>query len=234
MLNVRRSESRAYFEHNWLKSYRSFSFEEERHAEHAACSVLNAFNDDEIKDGMGFGMQSHQNVEVLTYVLSGELHYHDNLGNQATLSSGDVQLLSAGYGVRHDEYNMAANPVHILQLWITPFQEDLPPSYGNKRFSSQDQRNKWCLIASPFGRQGSLPINQNVDFHVCTLTPKSTIEVAARSNRDHYLHIAEGSVTCNGVMLRAGDALKFHDESRIGIKSRTGADLVWLDLPMID
>lgn len=233
MLELTKSESRNYLKHGWLTSYRSFPFDERSVTERTGYSVLNAFNDNEIKGGMGFGMESHQDVEIVTYILSGELHYHDNAGNKYIAKKGDVQRLTAGSGVRHSEYNLSANPVHVLQLWIDPFKKGLPFSCEKKSFPIEAKENKWCLVVSSFGHLDSIAINQDVDVYACVLNPAYSIEMHACQKRSNYLHVAKGVAICNGVVLEAGDALKIQEEANIEIETAVGAELIWLDLPPV-
>src|SRR6201995_3505490 len=162
MQEVRRSGERGYADHGWLKSFHTFSFADYYDPKHVEFGPLRVINEDRVQAGAGFGTHGHRDMEIISYVLSGELAHKDSMGNGSTIKPGDVQRMSAGTGVQHSEFNPSAqNPVHFLQIWIQPNRRGLDPSYEEKRFSADEKRGKLRLIVSPDAAQGSLAINQD-------------------------------------------------------------------------
>src|SRR5690242_17794991 len=162
MNQVRRSNERGYADHGWLKSFHSFSFADYFDPEHVEFGPLRVINEDRVAPGQGFGTHGHRDMEIISYVLSGELAHKDSMGNGSTIRPGDVQRMSAGSGVRHSEFNPStSDPVHFLQIWIQPDKQRIEPSYEEKRFSSDEKRGRLRLIASPDRADGSVLIHQD-------------------------------------------------------------------------
>jgi redox-sensitive bicupin YhaK (pirin superfamily) len=234
MIKIRKSDERGYADHGWLNAHHSFSFAEYHDPANMGYSVLRVINEDVIAGGGGFGMHSHRDMEIITYILSGELRHRDSLGNGAVIGVGDVQRMTAGTGVRHSEFNASTDaPVHLLQIWLLPAENNLPPSYEDKHFTVEQKHNRWCLIASPEASEGTLMIHQDVRLYASLLSAQSTLSKGLEANRCAYLQIAEGDVLVNGMVLKAGDAAKIEQEVRVVIEAQTDAELLWFDLPLI-
>jgi quercetin 2,3-dioxygenase len=232
MIKLRKSQERGHANHGWLDSYHSFSFAEYYDAEHMQYSVLRVINEDVVAGGTGFGMHPHRDMEIVTYILSGSLRHQDSMGNGSVIGLGDVQRMTAGTGVRHSEFNASADvPVHLLQIWITPSQNNLTPSYEEKHFSQQEKENQWRLIVSPNGHDASVTINQDVHVYATLLSKGYELPIAIQPNRCAYLQVAKGAVNLDGQLLQAGDAAMLEDKERFELQAQTDAELVLFDLP---
>jgi quercetin 2,3-dioxygenase len=235
MIQIRKSEERGHVDHGWLNARHSFSFAEYHDPAHMGYSILRVINEDVIASGTGFGMHPHRDMEIVTYILSGALRHYDSMGNGAVIGVGDVQHMTAGTGVRHSEFNTSTEEsVHLLQIWILPAENGLPPSYQDKHFSVEQKHNRWCLIASPDDSDDALMIHQDVRLYASLLDAKSVLMNDVAAMRCAYLQLAKGSVFVNGVTLQAGDAVKFEQEGAIEIKAQSDAELLWFDLPVLE
>lgn len=234
MITIRKSEDRGHVDHGWLNARHSFSFAEYHDPAHMAYSVLRVINEDVIAGGGGFGMHAHRNMEIVTYILSGALRHQDSLGNGSVIAAGDVQRMTAGTGVKHSEFNDSTDePVHLLQIWLLPAENNLPASYEDKHFSIEEKKNRWCLIASPDGGK-ALKIHQDVRLYASLLSAESTLTMDIDVKRCAYLQVTQGQVLVSGVMLSAGDAAKIEQETAVAIKAQTDVELLWFDLPMLE
>lgn len=234
MIAIRRSAERGHADHGWLKSKHSFSFAGYHDPEHMGYSVLRVINDDAVEPGMGFGMHGHSDMEIITYVLSGELEHKDSLGNGSIIRPGDVQRMSAGKGIRHSEFNPSADRmVHLLQIWLLPEQQGVEPSYEQKAFSVEERSGKLKLVASRDGREGSVTVQQDVSLYVSILDSNEPIVWNPQAGRCAYLHVAKGSLELNGQLLRAGDAAKIENEDEIVLSQAKAAEILLFDLPII-
>ncbi|MGB4811434.1 MAG: pirin family protein [Methylophilaceae bacterium] len=233
MITIRKSEQRGYAEHGWLESFHSFSFAEYYDAEHMGYSVLRVINEDKIAAGMGFGLHPHRDMEIITYMLEGELRHQDSMGNGAVIRAGDVQYMCAGTGVRHSEFNASTNyTAHLLQIWILPSENNLPPSYEDKTISLASKLNQWCLIASPNGGPDTLKVHQNVQLYATVLQVDKSLSYSLSVDRCLYLQVARGSVTLNGLVLSAGDAAKVSDEQVLEMNAVLESEVLMFDLPL--
>jgi redox-sensitive bicupin YhaK (pirin superfamily) len=233
MITIRKSQDRGHANHGWLDSYHSFSFAEYYDPAHMGYSVLRVINEDKIAAGGGFGMHSHRDMEIITYMLAGELTHRDSMGNGSVIHAGDVQRMTAGSGIRHSEINASAeSEAHLLQIWITPAQTNLVPSYEEKHFSNEQKHNQWCLIASPDGREGAITIQQAVDLYAIVLDAEHKLSVPLKQKRCAYLQVVAGEVLCAGNLLKAGDAAKIENETSVEITAQLNAEMLWFDLPM--
>ena len=232
MNDIRRSGERGYADHGWLKSFHTFSFADYFDPEHVEFGPLRVINEDRVQAGAGFGTHGHRDMEIISYVLSGELAHKDSLGNGSTIRPGDVQRMSAGSGVRHSEFNpSAAEGVHFLQIWIQPNVLDIPPSYEEKRFAPEEKRGRLRLIASPDRAAGSLLIHQDARVYAGLFDGGESATLAVAAGRRLYAHVARGSVNVNGSQLGAGDALRITDGSALTLSGARQAEVLVFDLP---
>ena len=231
-MEIRRSEERGFADHGWLKSYHTFSFADYYDPKHVEFGPLRVINEDRVQAGAGFGTHGHRDMEIISYVLSGELAHKDSLGNGSTIRPGDVQRMSAGSGVRHSEFNPSSNEgTHFLQIWIQPKQRNIPPSYEEKKFSEQEKRGRLQLIASPDRSEGSVLLHQDAKIYAGLFDGEERAELTLKPGRSLYLHVARGSIAANGVDLNAGDALSELDGTPLRLSSGRSAEVLVFDLP---
>jgi quercetin 2,3-dioxygenase len=229
---VRRSADRGHADHGWLKSRHSFSFADYFDEDHVEFGPLRVLNEDRVTGGQGFGTHGHRNMEIISYVLEGELSHQDSLGTRSTIRPGDVQRMSAGTGVRHSEFNGSqTNKVHFLQIWIQPNVGDIPPSYEEKRFEDADKRGRLRLIASSDGENGSVLIHQDVRVYSGLFDSGESARLEIEPHRRAYVHVARGAVHVNGIELNAGDALKLTEENVVEIGQGSKSEVLVFDLP---
>ena len=229
---IRRSNDRGYADHGWLKSFHSFSFADYFDPEHVEFGPLRVINEDRVAPGQGFGTHGHRDMEIISYVLDGELAHKDSMGNGSTIRPGDVQRMSAGSGVRHSEFNPSTgNPVHFLQIWIQPDQQHIEPSYEEKRFDSEEKRGRLRLIASPDRADGSVLIHQDARVYAGLFNGTEQAVLEVKPGRRLYVHVARGSVTANDTKLATGDALKLTDASKVTLTEGDNAEVIVFDLP---
>lgn len=207
-LALRKSEERGRANFGWLDSRHSFSFGHYYDPEHMGFGALRVINDDRVAGGGGFPAHPHSNMEIISYVLEGALQHKDNIGSGSVIRPGDVQRMSAGSGIRHSEFNASkTEPVHFLQIWIIPEKEGLTPGYEQKSFSAEEKRGTLRLIGSRTGRENSVVIHQDVDLYATLLGEGETVRHTLKSGRKAWVQVASGSLTVNGQLLRAGDAV---------------------------
>src|SRR3982751_830021 len=229
---VRRSADRGHADHGWLNSHHSFSFAEYFDEDHVEFGPLRVLNEDRVIGGQGFGTHGHRNMEIISYVLEGELSHQDSMGTRSTIRPGDVQRMSAGSGVRHSEFNGSqTNRLHFLQIWIQPNVADIPPSYEEKRFEDADKRGQLRLIASSDGEAGSVLVHQDVRVYGGLFDGGEHANVKLAGGRRAYVHVARGSVPANGIERNAGDALKLTDEPLVELAQGSKAEVLVFDLP---
>jgi quercetin 2,3-dioxygenase len=232
MPEIRRSNERGYANHGWLKSYHSFSFADYYDPRHVEFGPLRVINEDRVQAGAGFGTHGHQDMEIISYVLSGALAHEDSLGNGSTIKPGDVQRMSAGRGVRHSEFNPSSSEaVHFLQIWIQPNVRGIEPSYEEKSFAADEKRGRLRLIASPDRQQGSVLIHQDARVYAGLFDGTETASFAMARQRAVYVHLARGRLTVNATQLAAGDALKLPIASTVEFTAGQGAEVLVFDLP---
>jgi redox-sensitive bicupin YhaK (pirin superfamily) len=232
---IRRSQDRGFADHGWLKSYHSFSFADYRDPHHVNFGPLRVINEDRVVPGAGFGTHGHRDMEIISYVLDGELAHKDSTGTASTIRPGDVQRMSAGRGVQHSEFNASpAHPVHFLQIWIIPDVAGIPPEYEEKRFEEQDKRGRLRLIASPAGAEGSVRIHQDARVYAGLFDGAEQAALQVAANRLVYVHVARGRITANDEALDTGDALKLTDESSLALAGGRAAEVLVFDLPNVD
>ena len=231
MLALRKSSERGYADHGWLKSYHSFSFAEYYDPRFMGFGNLRVINEDRVAPGTGFGTHGHRDMEIISYVLSGELAHKDSMGNVKGIPSGDVQRMSAGTGVQHSEFNHAPNAqTHFLQIWIEPNVVGIAPSYEQKTFDTRQKRGRLCRVASPDGADGSVRIHANATMYATLLDGTESVELALAAERLAYVHVARGYVQANGQALSAGDALMLQNESKLTLAHGHEAEVLVFDL----
>jgi len=229
---ARRSEDRGHADHGWLRSHHSFSFADYFDEDHVEFGPLRVLNEDRVAAGQGFGTHGHANMEIISYVLEGELAHKDSIGTGSTIRPGDVQRMSAGRGVRHSEFNASPHhKLHFLQIWIKPNVTDIPPSYEEKHFEPAEKRGKLRLIASPNSEAGSVLIHQDVRIYSGLFDGAETARLPLAASRRAYVHVAHGSVHANGVELNAGDALMLTDETSVELAQGGKSEVLVFDLP---
>ncbi len=236
--SIRKSAQRGHVQHGWLDSYHSFSFGDYYDPAYMGFSVLRVINDDVIAPASGFGMHGHKDMEIITYMLEGELRHEDSMGNGAVIRAGDVQHMSAGTGVLHSEVNASdSEPVRLLQIWILPATKGIAPSYQDMHFAAERKTNHWCQLVSPpinpadTQPQQVLHINQDVSVWATQLQAQQRLGYTAANQRSIYLQIANGTVMVNDILLSTGDAVSFTDIFTIECVAQTDVEILLFDLP---
>ncbi|MBV8727148.1 MAG: pirin family protein [Candidatus Eremiobacteraeota bacterium] len=227
---IQRSEQRYFADHGWLKTYHSFSFADYFDPNNLQWGALRVFNDDRIEAAQGFPPHPHRDMEILTYVLSGELEHQDSIGNRGVVSAGGVQFMSAGTGVRHSEFNHSkADELHLVQMWVLPGRTGTPPSYGQKDFTTKDRADRWLVVASGEKTvQAPIALTQDATLRVAQLND-SSLEHDFAPQRYGFLFAAGGPISANGETLNAGDAVRTYDISKLKISG--SGEVVFWDLP---
>ena len=232
MQAIRRSQERGYADHGWLKSFHTFSFADYFDPEHVEFGALRVINEDRVAPGAGFGTHGHRDMEIISYVLAGELAHKDSMGNGSTIRPGDVQRMSAGTGVRHSEFNPSPrDTVHFLQIWIQPGRPGLEPSYEEKRFPPEEKRGRLRLVASPDRADGSVLIHQDARVYAGLFDGAESAKLEVEPGRRVYVHVARGKLDVNGVALEAGDAVALTDTAGLRFEHGDGAEVIVFDLP---
>ncbi|MFZ5522895.1 MAG: pirin family protein [Pseudomonadota bacterium] len=231
MIALRKASERGHARHGWLESWHSFSFADYHDPAHMRFASLRVINEDIVQPDSGFGMHPHRDMEILTYILDGALRHQDSMGNSEQIRAGEVQVMSAGTGVTHSEVNASATQaVHLLQIWITPAQQNLPPGYQQKVFGASAKRGRWCLLASQDQAAGSLRIHQDARVSAALLDGTETLAYPVPSGRKIYLHVARGMLSANGQMLGSGDALMYSDEQNVELSAGVNAEVLLFDM----
>lgn len=231
MMQIRRSGARGYADHGWLKSFHSFSFAEYFDPAWMGWGNLRVINEDRIAPGTGFGTHGHRDMEIISYVLQGQLAHQDSMGNVKRIPPGDVQRMSAGSGVRHSEFNHAPNQTtHFLQIWIEPNVTGIDPGYEQKSFADAEKRGQLRLVASQGGAQGSVHINADASLYAGLLDGAESAELPLNPQRKAYVHLVRGTLQVNGERLRGGDAAVLAGESRLSLAHGDGAEVLVFDL----
>ena len=231
MLNIRKSSDRGAANHGWLNSFHTFEFASYRNPQERGFSDLLVINDDRVAPGKGFGQHPHRDMEIFSYVLEGELEHKDTLGTGSVIRKGDVQLMSAGSGVAHSEYNHSnTQPVHFLQIWIVPELTGAKPRYQQEHFSQVDKRGRLQLIISPDGAGGSLSVQQDTRVYAALIDGKESATLQLAANRYAYVHVASGSVMLNGITLQEGDGVRVRQEQVLTLSNGNHAEVLVFDL----
>ena len=240
MREVIKSSDRGYADHGWLKSFHSFSFADYHNPRRMGFGPLRVINEDRIAGGTGFGTHGHRDMEIISYVLSGELAHQDSMGNgtpgganAGVIRPGDVQRMSAGTGVRHSEFNHSKDgQTHFLQIWIMPDRQGVEPGYEQKHFTDAEKRGQLRLVASPDGAAGSVSIHQDARLYAGLFNGDERAELPLAADRIAYVHVVRGQATVNGEALGAGDALQIAKEAGIAIEAGQDAEVLVFDLPV--
>jgi quercetin 2,3-dioxygenase len=231
MMTLRKSNERGLADHGWLRSFHTFSFADYHDPAHMGFGPLRVINEDRVQPGKGFGTHGHRDMEIISYVLTGELAHKDNLGNGSVIRPGDVQRMSAGRGVMHSEFNHSKTDlVHFLQIWIEPNVMGIAAGYEEKHFDVASKRGTLRLVASNDGRDGSVTIHQDAALYAALLDGAEQASMAVAPGRQLYVHVARGSVDVNGERLDAGDAAKLVDVAGVLLAKGDGAEVLVFDL----
>jgi redox-sensitive bicupin YhaK (pirin superfamily) len=232
MVEIRKSQDRGHAEHGWLSSRHSFSFADYFDADHVEFGVLRVINEDRVAPGAGFGTHPHRDMEIVSYVLEGQLAHRDSMGNGSIIRPGDVQRMSAGTGILHSERNPSATEgVHFLQIWIRPNRTGITPGYEQKQFDPRDKRGRLQLIVSADGAQGSVRIHQDARIYAGLFDEQERASLDVAPGRRVYVHLIRGDLLVNGTPLTGGDALKLTEVGAVQIEAGRNAEVLVFDLP---
>ena len=231
MLIIRKSEERGHFNHGWLNTYHTFSFDQYYDPRFMGFRTLRVINEDYVQAGRGFPTHGHRDMEIITYVLEGELAHKDSMGNGTVIRPGEVQRMSAGMGVRHSEANPSKEEsVHLLQIWILPKEAGIEPGYEQKNFTETEKRERLRLVASPDGRDGSVTIHQDARIFASLLDNSQQVTHKLEPNRHAWVQVARGSVEVNGHTLNQGDGAAASEEKALTIIGLEPAEVLLFDL----
>lgn len=231
MLTLRPSDARGHANHGWLDSYHTFSFADYVDPKHMGFRTLRVINEDYVAGGMGFGMHPHNDMEIITYMVDGELAHKDSMGNGSTIKQGDVQVMTAGSGIQHSEFNPSPkNTAHLLQIWIRTRSRGLPPAYGEKKFKVREEPGRLHAVVNGSGADGALKINQDAALYAATLNAGQTIEHALAAYRHAWVQVVRGAIRVNGAELKKGDAVAISDEEKVKIEAVESAEFLLFDL----
>jgi redox-sensitive bicupin YhaK (pirin superfamily) len=231
MMYVRKANERGHFDHGWLDTYHTFSFDQYYDPRHMGFRALRVMNEDRVEEGQGFGMHGHRDMEIVTYVLEGELEHKDSMGNGSILKAGELQRMTAGTGVRHSEFNPSEKqPVHLYQIWLLPDRKGLTPGYEERRFEPSETHNRLRLVASREGRDDSLKIHQDADVYLSSLDAGRQVKHPLRPGRHGWLQVLRGQVDVNGVSLNEGDGAAISEEANLDIASQDKSEILLFDL----
>jgi quercetin 2,3-dioxygenase len=231
MIQIRKSQDRGYADHGWLKSYHSFSFAGYQDDAHMGWGNLRVINEDRIAPGTGFGTHGHRDMEIISYVLSGNLAHKDSMGNVKGIPPGDVQRMSAGKGVMHSEFNHAqGQETHFLQIWIEPNVTGISPSYEQTNVPNADKQGQLKLVAAPDGEGASVSLHADARLYAGLLDGAEQANLALKPERKAYVHVVRGSLRVNGQNLQAGDAAKLQGETQVALDQAQDAEVLVFDL----
>jgi len=232
MITFRPAGTRGHANHGWLDSHHSFSFADYHDPDHMGFGPLRVINEDRVQPGMGFGTHGHRDMEILSYVLEGQLSHQDNMGNGSIIVPGDVQRMSAGRGVLHSEFNPSRTEgVHFLQIWIEPAARGIPASYEQARVEPDAKRGKLALLAAPAGEGAAVVLHQNARVYAGTFDGPESVTRPLAPTRRAYVHVARGHASVNGLALGPGDAVRIEGEDAVRITDGHAAELLLFDLP---
>jgi len=231
MITIRPHDERGHADHGWLNSYHTFSFASYRDPNHMGFRSLRVMNEDRVDPGQGFGTHSHDNMEIVSYVLEGALEHKDSMGNGEVLPPGEFQRMSAGTGIQHSEFNPSADTsVHFYQIWLIPAERDIEPSYEQKRFGEDELADTLRLVASPHGEDNSLTIHTDARIYLGKLNPGQSVEFSLAHSRHAWLQVLRGAATLNGNSMQTGDGAAISEESTLTIVATLDAEMMLFDL----
>ncbi|MDT7542204.1 MAG: quercetin 2,3-dioxygenase [Acidobacteriota bacterium] len=231
MIYIRKSAERGHFNHGWLNTYHTFSFDQYRDPRFMGFRSLRVINEDFVAAGRGFPTHAHRDMEIITYILEGSLEHRDSMGTGSIIRPGDVQRMSAGKGVRHSEANPSATEsVHLLQIWIIPAERDIAPGYEQTSFTEADRRGRLKLVGSMDGRDGSVTIHQDASLYASLLGESQSVEHELAEGRSAWVQVALGAVEINGQRLEQGDGAAASEEDKLTIVGRGDAEILLFDL----
>ena len=233
MINVRHAKERGTANFGWLDSRHTFSFGDYYDPKQMGFGPLRVINEDRVSPGKGFGTHGHRDMEIISYVLEGALEHKDSIGTGSVIRPGDVQVMSAGTGIRHSEFNHSkTEPVHFLQIWVVPNREGIAPRYEQKTFPDADKRGRLRLVGSSDGRDGSVVIHQDVELFAALLNAGEQVTLPSSKGRKAWLQVVRGSVTMNGQKLDVGDGAAMEGEPALSVTAKAdGTEFLVFDLP---
>jgi quercetin 2,3-dioxygenase len=232
MITIRKAKERGHFNHGWLNTYHTFSFDQYYDPRYMSFRTLRVINEDFVSPGRGFPKHGHRDMEIITYILEGALKHEDSMGNGSVIRPGDVQRMTAGTGVRHSEQNASADEVvHLLQIWILPHTVGLDPSYEQKAFSKDELQNRFHLIASSDGRDGSVTVHQDIGLLATKVDQGERAHYSISPTRYGWLQVARGAIQLNGEEAEQGDGLVIVGESNLELMATEPAEVLLFDLP---
>jgi redox-sensitive bicupin YhaK (pirin superfamily) len=230
MITLRKSTDRGHVDHGWLRSYHTFSFASYFDPEHMKYRALRVLNEDWIEAGKGFETHPHENMEILTYVIRGQLEHKDNIGNGSIIHAGEFQRMTAGTGITHSEFNPSNKDTHLLQIWITPERGSLTPGYEQRDFSTHKKPNALTLVASQTGRDHSLTVHQDMVLYAGLLDQGKVLHYATEHDRHIWIQVIEGIIDINGVLLHPGDGAAIDNRNEIAVAADQRSEFLVFDL----
>ena len=231
MLTIRKSEDRGHFDHGWLDTRHSFSFGQYHDPRHMDFHTLRVLNDDVVQAGMGFGEHGHENMEIISYPVQGRLAHRDSAGHETSIGPGQVQVMTAGSGIRHSEFNHTDKPARFLQIWIEPKQVGLDPAFAERDFSPTSSNEGLRLLVSPDGRDDSLTIHQDTDVYRLLLAAGGELEVPLRNDRAAWIQVIEGDLSVDDEPLGPGDGAAIVNQSLVHLLAKSDVQALLFDLP---
>ena len=230
MITIRKSKDRGYADHEWLRTYHTFSFASYFDPQHTTYRALRVINEDWIQAGKGFGTHPHENMEILTYVIHGQLEHKDSMGNGSVIHTGELQRMSAGTGVIHSEFNPSEEDTHLIQIWISPERSGLLPEYEQQNILEHKKSNELTLLASQTGRANSLTVHQDMNLYLAQLDQDNILNYTLEPERHVWVQIVEGSLKMNGVILHTGDGVAVDDEKTLHFIAEVNTEFLLFDL----
>lgn len=231
MIKIRKSRERGFANHGWLQSFHTFSFADYYDPNHMEFGNLRVINEDKIAAGAGFGKHPHKDMEIITYVISGALAHEDSMGNASAILAGEVQIMSAGTGVFHSEFNHSkTEETHLLQIWILPKEKQIAPRYDQKSFVKSLEKNDLVLVVSGSGRDGSIVINQDVEIFLGKFAAERSLDFKVKVGRKIWVQVISGDILVNGLMLKDGDAAAIENEDLVSLKAQKNSEFLLFDL----
>lgn len=231
MIRIHKSADRGHADHGWLVSQHSFSFASYYDPAHMGWGNLRVINEDRIAPGTGFGSHGHRDMEIVSYVMSGELSHKDSMGNEQVIVPGEVQRMTAGSGVVHSEHNHAAGQTtHFLQIWLLPLRQGMEPGYEQKHFTNAEKTNILRLVASPDGAENSVQLNADARIYATLMDGSTALHQALDAQRKAYVFVVSGAVSINGQKLTSGDAALIENESSLTLDQASQAEVLVFDL----